>query len=404
VVIVSEEPEEPAPGGVQVRSDHYRLRLGALVEGTLGRDAHGNAVGLPRAVVVAEGLLSTVLEVGFHAEVDLSPWSSRRLKEDGPGFLRDTYVRMALGNKRLLDLGEARVGLLSPLVMAEQRRGAAAAWWLTGTLGREAWLPGRELAAAYELSAYRHGFPVRGLLALGSGVGQGVLPALSVQEEGQTGPAGVPLTAGDPGTVRQDASLSVRVEGEPFWRWAGLGRLKMGVGGLAKPLAQGDDARAAVAVDVELVTPTLKVRASGLVADRRVAPLLESKALAVEGALEILPDFADVRGRYDVAMGATGIEGQRVSVGAAFFYLDGPAWLPLTESPEPGRAGQRAPVFTLAWLRTYDLQRLSGVTGVTGGGGAWGAGAWGAGAGTPLGGVVWLLGGDADQLVLRVAL
>src|SRR5687767_13211388 len=85
VVIVEESPDDPEPGPVQTASEQYRLRFGGLFEATMGRDRTGNFVGLPRARLRAEGLVSTVLEVGFVVELDVSPWSSVELKEDGPG-------------------------------------------------------------------------------------------------------------------------------------------------------------------------------------------------------------------------------------------------------------------------------------------------------------------------------
>ena len=77
---------------------------------------------------------------------------------------------MALGNKKILDLGEARLGYFTAPILAEHWQPQQEALFLTGTLAREAWLPGRELAASYDINGYRWAIPVRGVFALTSGV------------------------------------------------------------------------------------------------------------------------------------------------------------------------------------------------------------------------------------------
>lgn len=399
VVIVSEQPETPEPGHVETASELYRLRLGGLLEGALGRDQYGNSVGLPRMRLRAEALVSTVLEVGVVAEAELSPWASQRLKEDGPGMVRDLYGRMALGNRKVLDLGEARLGYFAVPVAGEQWAPQQDALFLTGTLGREAWLPGRELAASYDIDGYRWGIPVRGLFALGSGVSWAT--GLASGTEPHAGAEGggvqaVPLTAGNTGAAVNNPALTGRVEVEPLARWTRSPSIVVGAGLIGRPLATGDAARGALAVDARLRTRLFQARALAVVADTERAPFFDSRSLAVEGALQFIPDFADVRARYDIAYGPRSVEAHRVHVGAALFYLDGAAAGPLTSSPLPlvpsfGRA------FTILWIRSYDLMHL--------------ADGYAAPLPTDDAGRVdrgirearWLLGGDTDQVAVRVA-
>ncbi|MEW5851379.1 MAG: hypothetical protein AB2A00_21500 [Myxococcota bacterium] len=403
VVIVDEETEPSDPGTVTIASDAYRLRLSGLFEATLGRDRTGNFLGLPRARLRAEGLLSTTLEVGFVAEVDFSPWSTVALKEDGPGFVRDLYLRMALGNKKVLDLGEARMGLFTPPVMAEQWRMQSEEMWLTGSLGREAWMPGRELAAAYEASGDAYRLPVRGTLTLGSGITPRPMPSLLTtpppeQTNAGTAATNVPLTAGENSALVLNPSVSGRVEAEPLRRWTGRSRLVVGGGTLLRPLSTGADARVAATADVELAFPWVTVRGSLLGADTQRPPFFDSRSVMVEGALQVIPDFADVRARYQMAMGPTSVEAQHLSLGMALFYLDGAPPAPLADPTTSRRTVQLGRAFTLLWIRTYDLQRVpaefTALRNVS---------STGPLDPRPLGAVNWLVSGDTDQLVARIS-
>jgi len=85
-------------------------------------------------------------------------------------LVRDVYARMAMGNKKLIDLGEARLGYFAVPTVAEQGRPLSENLFMTGTLGREAWLAGRELAASYEIGGRLWGVPARVSATLGSGV------------------------------------------------------------------------------------------------------------------------------------------------------------------------------------------------------------------------------------------
>ncbi|MBI5498566.1 MAG: hypothetical protein HY904_26430 [Deltaproteobacteria bacterium] len=399
VVIVSEQPDQPEPGRVETASELYRLRLGGMLEGALGRDQFGNSVGLPRLRLRAEALVSAVLEVGIVAEAELSPWASPRLKEDGPGLVRDLYGRMALGNKKILDLGEARLGYFTVPVVAEQWMPQQEALFLTGSLGREAWLPGRELAASYEIDAYRWNVPVRGLFGLGSGVNWATgLPTTTEPHAGAAGGGaqGVPLTAGNTGAPVNNPALTGRVELEPLVRWTRSPSLRVGVGLLGRPLAMGDDARGALTADAQMRTRLFLARAVAVLADTERAPFFDSRALSVEGALQFIPDFADVRARYDIAYGPRGVEAHRLHVGMALFYLDGAPAGPLTGSPLPitpafGRA------FTILWVRSYDLMHYA-----TGYGHERPADD-GARFEYGVRQARWLLGGDTDQVAVRIA-
>jgi hypothetical protein len=393
-MVVSETPDDPEPGRVETVSDGFRLRLGGLLEGTLGRDPSGNMVGIPRARLRAEALVSTTLEAGFVTEVDVSPWSSPTLKEDGPGMVRDVYVRLALGNRKLLDLGEVRLGYFTLPQLAEQWEAQSEKLWLTGTLGREAWLPGRELAVAYEGGGYRFGVPLRGMAGLATGVDAKMSAA---QTPG--GAAGVPLTAGATGPQVVNPSLSGRLEVEPFWRWTRTPRVAVGGGALARPLEAGNGARVAFAGDLQVTWPLFTARVSGVMADTTRLSAMDARSLSVEGAVHVIPDFADLRGRYEVAYGPLGLEGHRVNVGLALFYLDAPAAAPLSAlgpllfGPAYGRA------LTLLWIRSYDLMRLDGT--------AFRPGEPVGANPTPeqwVGHGRWLLAGDTDQLVVRVTL
>ncbi len=405
VVVVEETPESPEPGRVETASELYRMRLGGLFEGALGRDQYGNAVGLPRLRLRAEALVSMTLEVGMVAELDVSPWSSPNLKEDGPGIFRDLYGRMALGNKKILDLGEARLGYFTAPILAEQWQPQQEALFLTGTLAREAWLPGRELAASYDINGYRWAIPVRGVFALTSGVRLGNAPIPSAVTEPHPGATtnaaqGVPLTAGTTFAAANNPGLSGRVEVEPLRRWSTTPFFLVGAGMLVRPLSTGPDARGALAVDAQLRWKLFQMRAAAVLADTQRAPFADSRAFSVESALQFIPDFADVRVRYDVAYGPAAMDAQRLHLGMALFYLDGAAPGPLTASPLPlGPAYGRA--FTILWVRTYDLMRYAP---------GYGNRApiynpadrvptvqWG------LDQARWVTGGDTDQLVIRVA-
>lgn len=405
VVVVSESPEEPTPGPVETASDQYRLRLGGLFEGALGRDPYGNAVGLPRMRVRAEALVSLQLEVGMVAELDLSPWSSANLKEDGPGPVRDLYGRMSLGNKKLLDLGEARLGYLTVPILLEQSVPMAEMLFLTGSLGREAWLPGRELAATYAIGAHRYGWPIQGTFGLVSGVKSplGAAWFTPAQEphagSGESAPAAVPLTAGNTYSSVSNPGLSGRVEGQPLLKWLNRPFVTVGAGALARPLATGADARLALAVDAELRWTAITGRVAAMAVDTQRAPILDGKSFMAEAALEVLPDFLDVRARYDVAFGGTQLEAHRLSVGSGMFYIDGAAPSPLTAENLLPMATSFGRSFSILWLRTYDLGRYSRGRGYTlpsrnnsGEGALW-----------FLGESRYLLTGDVDQLVVRVA-
>jgi hypothetical protein len=344
------------------------------------------------------------LEVGLVAEVDLSPWSNANLKEDGPGLMRDLYGRMALGNKKILDLGEARLGYFNAPVLAEQWMPQQEALFLTGTLGREAWLPGRELAAAYEASAYRFGVPLRGVFALISGVQSPANlwgPAVTEPHTNASESAaqGVPLTAGTTYAPVSNPGLTGRLEIEPLARWSKTPFFLVGGGLLVRPLAEGPSARAAVAVDAQLRWRLFQMRAAAMVVDTQRPPFFDSKSFSVEGALQFIPDFADVRLRYDVAYGPQRVEAQRLHVGMALFYLDGASPGPLSSAPvNVGPAFGRA--FTILWVRSYDLMRY-----------AQGYGNWPAPPSEDQAGRLdwvgaqarWLTSGDTDQLVIRIA-
>ena len=402
-VVVDEAPDEAEPGTVETQSDAYRLRLGGLVEGALGRDQWGNAVGLPRVRLKAEGLVSMQLEVGLVAEVDVSPWSSVNLKEDGPGPARDLYARMALGNKKLLDLGEARLGHFAVPLAQEQQIPQQDMLFATGTLGREAWLPGRELSAAYEIGGYRYGVPLRGTFSLASGVTSPMGADWFTQRQephagaDENAAAGVPLTSGTTYRAVANPGLAARVEGRPLYRWTRKPGLKVGAGALIRPLARGADARGAAVLDAELEWSLVVARVGVMAVDTQRGPLMDSAAFYVESALQVLPDFADVRARYEAAWGPSGMEAQRVSVGTALFYIDGAPptilshALPLPVGPSFGRA------FTVLWLRTYDLGRYSRARGAEVPGGGLDAAPW------LLGEARYWASGDVDQLVLRVA-
>lgn len=403
IVVVEESPEDPEPGKVETSSETYRLRLSGLMDSTLGRDASGNMVGIPRARLRAEGLVSTTLEVGFVAEVDLSPWASPDLKEDGPGLVRDLYARMSMGNKKLLDLGEARLGLFTLPVLGEQMLPLADTLFLTGSAGREAWLPGRELAAAYEAGAYRYNIPVKGMVGLGSGVVQGFSFAnagTALDGVQRSAAERVPLTAGAGGVAVVNPSLSLRLEAEPFLRMTRALKLTLGGGLLVRPLSTGPDARGAAALDLAVVWNLLSARVSGMLVDSQRPPFLDSRALMVEAAFQFIPDFADVRVRYDTAFGPDGWEAHRIHLGAAFFYLDGVPAQALTSSPVAFGRPLVGRAFTLMWQRSYDLMRFApGRAAPPPGALADQPTRLGYGFDTAR----WLSAGDTDQLVVRIA-
>jgi len=151
-------------------------------------------------------------------------------------------------------------------------------------------------------------------------------------------------------------------------------------------------------VDAEMRWSMVTIRTAGLLAETQRDGLFDSRSFMVEGAVQVIPDFADVRVRYDSAYGPAGWDAHRVNVGMAFFYIDGVAPAALTSAPEPMGGIRFGRAFTLLWLRSYDLMRFSPTrrSNPPARGDLQGNAIFWGDVGR------WLVSGDTDQLVVRI--
>lgn len=295
IVIVEDGPIIPPHGTPLISNDAYRVTLGALLDVEIG-SIHDETYSIPRARLRSDAVLEAQIPVGMRLEVDVSPFANSRSNLNGPGLLRDAYLRVGVGNKRVINLGEVRIGQQRVPTTAHSLRPEERRRFSQRPLAEEQLLPGRDLGFLYHIDYGAHGWPFR--VWLGS------------------------FGGGGPNLLQSNVSpvFATRVEGDIFGDPAGHLFVRSG----AALVINGArlDQPVAAAIDVTARARRYNFEVAWLLADRLQGPLFAQGALRVEGGLEVLSDFFELRLRHEYSTLTTdGPEG-RLTAGGIFTYLD----------------------------------------------------------------------------------
>ncbi|MBN2360748.1 MAG: hypothetical protein JXR83_14940 [Deltaproteobacteria bacterium] len=295
IEVVADGPIAPVHGAPLISSDVYQVTLGALLETQIDTAA-GAGFAVPRARLRTEALLDVAIPVGMRVELEASPWADRASNLDGPGSLRDAYLLLGVGNRKLINLGQVTIGQqLVPSSAASLQ--PPERWRLAHRpLLEQRMLPGLDVGLLYHIDYGSYGWPLR--LWIGSFGGAG------------------PNRVG--GELRP--LYAARAEGDLPLARPGRGRARIGAAVVGQPSRA--DLPAVVTVDGSVRLRRLELEASCTLAPGGTAPSLARGALRAEGGVELLADFLELRLRHEALNLATGRLQQRLTAGVVLTYLD----------------------------------------------------------------------------------
>jgi hypothetical protein len=296
VDIVRDGPVPVERGLLHVGRDGVEVELGALLELGL-RAGQGTRLDLPAARLRLDALVETAVPLGMRLELEASPFVDVDDNLNGPGLLRDAYLRLGLGNKKVLDLGEVQLGQLAVPSSLESLRPPERWRFTHRPLVEERALPGRDLGFVYHVDYGAHGWPLAAWVGSFAGAGAN----------------------------RVDASLSplvaLRLELRPLPRTAGSWlELRSGVALVSQ--ATDPDLPLLLLVDATARAHRWALEAQAVLGDAPDAALLERGALRGELSVEVLPDFWALHLRHEIWALDAGSPRHRLSLGAVTTYLD----------------------------------------------------------------------------------
>jgi len=295
IEVVADGPITPAHGAPIIANDAVQVALGALLEAQIDTASDGG-FGLPRARLRTDALVDTAVPVGMRLELEASPWADHDSNLDGPGVLRDAYLRIGVGNKKVINLGEVTVGQqLVPSSAAGLR--PPERWRLAHRpLLEQRLLPGLDVGLLYHVDYGGYGWPLR--LWIGSFGGAG-----PNRVDGELRPLFIARAEGDLPTHSTSAL-----------------RGRLGASFISQP--SRPELPNLVTLDATLALPRLEFEAACALADGGQGWSRPRAALRAEAGVELLTDFLELRLRHEALNLTTGQLQQRLTVGAVVTYLD----------------------------------------------------------------------------------
>ncbi|MFH1811692.1 MAG: hypothetical protein ABIJ09_23335 [Pseudomonadota bacterium] len=296
VEVVRDGPVPVERGQIHVADDRVEVDLGALL-GVEIRAGQGAGLALPHARLRVEALVDTMVPVGMRLELEASPLADAGDNLNGPGMLRDAFLRLGVGNRKVLDLGEVSLGQQRVPSSIESLRPPEHWRFTRRPLVEERALPGRDLGFVYHVNYAVHGWPLAAWVSSFAGAGPNRID-----------PSAAPLVA-------------MRVELNPVHpAVSGWLDLRTGLGVVSQ--ASDPDLPLLVLADASARAHRFSVEAQVVVADAPGAELFERGALRAEIGVEVLPDFWTLALRHESWALDAGPLRHRMTVGSITTYLD----------------------------------------------------------------------------------
>jgi len=295
IEVVADGPLQVPRGEPLISNDAYEVTLGALLEAGIrtGADA---AFTVPLARLRAEAVVEKQIPAGMRLEIEASPFAEAASNLNGPGALRDAYVFIGVGNKKVLDLGEIRVGQLRVPSSGHSLRPPERWRFSHRPLVEARLLPGRDLGFVYHIDYGSHGVPVR--LWIGNFTGAG---------------------PNDPG-AEFSPLVSTRAEVDLLGRPQDQLRLRSGVGFVFN--SGRPEQPAVLTGDLSARARRFSFEAAWALTGPGLDRLHERAGLRAEVGVEPLSDFLELRLRHEALNLLSGQLEQRTSAAAVVTYLD----------------------------------------------------------------------------------